>query len=221
MSTPPEPISANLSPGWGSRIAQARKAIRWTQAELGKTLGVVKATVGRWELEQHSVSPAVWPTMAEALGVRVEWLRDGLGAMEQTTEGENIRYGKTMQQLKADLDVARRMEILDKWVQTQPDIDILGNKTIPELEQTMVQRKALKIPKMYTEETPPQFIDMDKQLDIIVNKTMSAVRKLAVNQISDSIKRLFQDMEEWPDEEVAILANTLRESLEKINRDRI
>ena len=77
MSRPIEEVSS----GWGERICCARKSLRWTQADLAKHLGVVKATVGRWELEQHPVSQSVWPTLADTLGVPLDWLRDGKGPM--------------------------------------------------------------------------------------------------------------------------------------------
>jgi len=80
MSRPEEKISA----GWGARLKLARTRMNMTQEQLAGIMGVVKATVGRWELERHPVASATWPTLAGVLGVRREWLQFGIEPMIQT-----------------------------------------------------------------------------------------------------------------------------------------
>jgi transcriptional regulator with XRE-family HTH domain len=59
-----------------SRLAAARKEKQWTQAQLAKAAGVSQGTVGNIESGGRQGLGSL-PRLAEALGVRHKWLRDG------------------------------------------------------------------------------------------------------------------------------------------------
>lgn len=66
----------------GSRIKHARERAGLTQAELGERLGVDQTYVSRWERDEITPRGSTRLKIANALGVRTEWLRTGEGAMD-------------------------------------------------------------------------------------------------------------------------------------------
>lgn len=68
------------------RLIYARKAKGWSRAHLSVTAEVSKSTVAMTELGKRDSKGSV-PAFAKALGVRYEWLQDGVGDMyePQTT----------------------------------------------------------------------------------------------------------------------------------------
>ncbi|MBP9229540.1 MAG: helix-turn-helix domain-containing protein [Azonexus sp.] len=58
----------------GNRIAQRRKEIHITQAQLAEKLGVSQPTMNAYELGQRRVPVSALPTLAKALGIGLETL---------------------------------------------------------------------------------------------------------------------------------------------------
>jgi transcriptional regulator with XRE-family HTH domain len=65
------------APGYGLRIVQARRRKGLTQVELCDRIGAGMASASLWENEKTSPQMFSWTRLAQALGVNVEWLRDG------------------------------------------------------------------------------------------------------------------------------------------------
>lgn len=69
-----------MSNSYGSRLKQARKAAGLTQRQLGKLVGQAATTIAN--LEQGGTrSSTRTAALARALGVRPEWLEEGVGSM--------------------------------------------------------------------------------------------------------------------------------------------
>lgn len=58
----------------GARIAELRKALDITQAQLGEYLGVSQQTINSFEKARRRVPVSALPTLAKVLGVTVEEL---------------------------------------------------------------------------------------------------------------------------------------------------
>lgn len=61
----------------GDRITQARKQLKWSQADLGKKVGVSREIIGRYERGEVSPSIEVAIKIAEALDVSLDYLAGG------------------------------------------------------------------------------------------------------------------------------------------------
>jgi len=61
----------------GDRITQARKQLKWSQADLGKKVGVSREIIGRYERGEVSPSIDVAIKIAEALDVSLDYLAGG------------------------------------------------------------------------------------------------------------------------------------------------
>lgn len=59
----------------GRRIAAAREAKGWNQADLAEKVGVEPATVSRWETDDLSPRPRRLIKIAELTGKAIEWLQ--------------------------------------------------------------------------------------------------------------------------------------------------
>lgn len=68
----------------GQRIAKARGAKGWTQADLAKAIGKKPQQVSAWERDEGQPRAANLSALADALGVRPEWLV--LGQEPRTAE---------------------------------------------------------------------------------------------------------------------------------------
>jgi transcriptional regulator with XRE-family HTH domain len=60
-----------------NRIKERRKALKLTQLELGKMIGVAKATVSLWENETNTPNGANLQTLASILGRSPDWILTG------------------------------------------------------------------------------------------------------------------------------------------------
>ena len=60
-----------------NRIKERRKALKLTQLELGKMIGVTKATVSLWENETNTPNGANLQTLASILRCSPEWILTG------------------------------------------------------------------------------------------------------------------------------------------------
>jgi len=61
----------------GDRITQARKQLKWSQADLGQQVGVSREIIGRYERNEVSPSIDVAIKIAEALNVSLDFLAGG------------------------------------------------------------------------------------------------------------------------------------------------
>lgn len=75
----PEPNPKSIA----FRIRATRKSRGFSQAELGRKLGIKQSNIGRWEQGQHNPRPSTLRRIADALGVNLNWLLTGEGMMER------------------------------------------------------------------------------------------------------------------------------------------
>jgi transcriptional regulator with XRE-family HTH domain len=61
----------------GTRIAEARERMRWSQEDLAHKVGVSKAAVWQWEKGQTTPSSSVLPKLPGILRIRWQWLTEG------------------------------------------------------------------------------------------------------------------------------------------------
>src|SRR4030042_3533912 len=61
----------------GERITQARKQLKWAQADLGHKVGVSREIIGRYERGEVSPSIDVAIKIAEAMDVSLDYLAGG------------------------------------------------------------------------------------------------------------------------------------------------
>ena len=61
----------------GSRIAETRTALGWSQGRLGGEVGVSRAAVSQWECDVHAPKNENLTRLAEALDRSRAWLLDG------------------------------------------------------------------------------------------------------------------------------------------------
>ena len=67
----------------GGRLAKARRAHGWTQEDLARRAGVSQGTIGNIESGTRDGLQSL-ADIAEALGVRYRWLRDGTDPVQAT-----------------------------------------------------------------------------------------------------------------------------------------
>ena len=68
------------------RVKQLRKAKGLTLEKFGERLGVSKAAISRIENGINSVTDQMRRSICREFGVREEWLRDGTGEMEDSSD---------------------------------------------------------------------------------------------------------------------------------------
>lgn len=69
------------------RIKELRIALRLTQEDFGKAIGVQRAAVNKWEKGINGVADSMILSICREFGVSEQWLRTGEGEMfEQTRE---------------------------------------------------------------------------------------------------------------------------------------
>lgn len=76
----------------GSRIAQARKALDFTQQQLADELGIVQQTVAHYEVGRIRVPATMLPKLAETLGLSLDEL---LGLNEKSRNKGKVKPGPT------------------------------------------------------------------------------------------------------------------------------
>lgn len=90
----------------GTRIREAREALRWTQAELGDAMGVTRGAVSQWETGETQLSLSRLSRLAEVLAVDEAWLRTGRGSKQapgaKTTTREEWREALILAEIFSD-----------------------------------------------------------------------------------------------------------------------
>lgn len=71
----------------GQRINELRTALRWSQVELAKRLGVAKQTVSNWENENIQPSIEMLIQLAKLFGVTTDYLLGLNGVRQLNVEG--------------------------------------------------------------------------------------------------------------------------------------
>ena len=71
----------------GQRINELRTALRWSQVELAKRLGVAKQTVSNWENENIQPSIEMLVQLAKLFGVTTDYLLGLNGVRQLNVEG--------------------------------------------------------------------------------------------------------------------------------------
>lgn len=99
------------------RLKQARKLRGYTQAELGKLAGLRQSAIGNLEAGINRGTENILE-LSKALGVRPEWLQDGIGPREE--EPLNLR--------PEVIEIAKKIEALpvDKLSVIRNLVDALG-----------------------------------------------------------------------------------------------
>ena len=106
-------------PKQGARLAALRKAAGLSQAELARTIGVPQQNVAYWETTNKPPRSEVLPTMAKALGVRVEDL-----------------LGETASLARKPGPVGRLQRVLEK----ASDLPRRDQQLIADFVETLVER---------------------------------------------------------------------------------
>lgn len=57
-----------------NRIKDLRKAMGWTQSQLGKKINASKSTVSEYESERHQMDPALICTLCDIFGCTADYL---------------------------------------------------------------------------------------------------------------------------------------------------
>ena len=57
-----------------NRIKDLRKAMGWTQSQLGKKINASKSTVSEYESERHQMAPALICTLCDIFGCTADYL---------------------------------------------------------------------------------------------------------------------------------------------------
>jgi transcriptional regulator with XRE-family HTH domain len=75
-----------------NRIKDLRKAMGWTQSQLGKKINASKSTVSEYESETHQLDPALICTLCDIFGCTADYLlgRSDVRRTSVTTEQDAI-----------------------------------------------------------------------------------------------------------------------------------
>jgi transcriptional regulator with XRE-family HTH domain len=95
----------------GERLAQARKARRWTQADLAGESGLSLSHISKIEIGASPVGDAALRVVGQVLGVRPEWLRTGKGSAEARTDYPESKSAPMMARDGPGCDVDRLAHI--------------------------------------------------------------------------------------------------------------
>jgi len=96
---------------------------RLSQEALGKAVGVTKATICNLEKGSAGSSKHL-VKIAQALGVRPEWLAEGKGEIYKADE-----INKLEEKLKGQMEIDEHLDIISKWIENTP------NEMLPLLKQ--------------------------------------------------------------------------------------
>lgn len=100
-----------MSTHFPKRLVEARKALGWTQRQLGEAIGVRGQTVSDWErgLVESPEAP-ILAAAADVLGVTVEWL---LGASEQAKGADVVKLPPPGLREFLETEEARELVVTD------------------------------------------------------------------------------------------------------------
>lgn len=80
--------------GWGKRLAQARRKLNLTQADLGESLGVRNTAISKWEQEAtDGIDERSLTSMEFLHGIRQEWITRGEEPMTVSTWNREVLRG--------------------------------------------------------------------------------------------------------------------------------
>ena len=132
----PLPESSDLDPTMGGRIAMAREAGGFTQAQLASQLGVMVKTLKNWETDRSEPRGNKFVFLAGLLGVPVMWLMTGEDSAEETGAAN---YAETLTlTTKMDKLLALHQQSTDLILELQDEISRLQDDIdMGELEQAV------------------------------------------------------------------------------------
>lgn len=126
-----------MSTHFPKRLVEARKALGWTQRQLGEAIGVRGQTVSDWErgLVESPEAP-ILAAAADALGVTVAWL---LGTSDSATGADVVKLPPPGLREFLETEEARELRVTDA------EREVLGD-----LGRSMVARGYRPTPQLYT-----------------------------------------------------------------------
>lgn len=97
------------------RIKELRIALRLTQEDFGKVIGVQRAAVNKWEKGINGVADSMILSVCREFGVNEQWLRTGEGEMfEQTRES-------VLDRLSTEYDLSREQRsVIEAFLDLDP-----------------------------------------------------------------------------------------------------
>jgi len=101
-----------MATSFGKRLSEVRKAIKASQDEVAKKVGVHGAVIGRYEREEVKPSIEMASQIAEALGVSLDYL---VGNTDLLLDKTIIKRIQAIQQL-SDEDQAHFYALLDAFL---------------------------------------------------------------------------------------------------------
>ena len=126
------------------RVKQLRKARGLTLEKFGERLGVGKSAISDIERGRNSVTDQMRRSICREFGVREEWLRDGTGEMEDSTDtfdldelaDRNHATPLERELIKAyfELDVQMRRIVVEKFSNVFGKFDVAEFTSVPDEE---------------------------------------------------------------------------------------
>jgi len=89
-----------MAEGSGPRIAQLREAAGWTQAELGRRIGVSRSAVAQWEHQSNEPKTSHLRDLAKLFAVSFDWLASGAAEGAMDNEGRKVDPANIPEQAK-------------------------------------------------------------------------------------------------------------------------
>ncbi len=122
------------------RFKQVRKALRLTQSEFGKSLGISNTAISKIEKGENNVSESNIISICREFGVNEEWLRTGVGGEENmfiklsAYDKAYNRFGYVMENASASKKAALTM-LLELVYRTSDEEWNLIMKEIDEIKK--------------------------------------------------------------------------------------
>ena len=97
------------------RIKELRIALRLTQEDFGKVIGVQRAAVNKWEKGINGVADSMILSICREFGVNEQWLRTGEGEMFEQTRAS------VLDRLSTEYDLSREQRsVIEAFLDLDP-----------------------------------------------------------------------------------------------------
>lgn len=121
-----------LDPGYGRRLATARKALKLTQEEMGGKIGFRNTTIYKWEKETTRPRDTDLTALQQATGIRKAWVASAeepmLASISEVAGFVGDMITKTIGQPLFDLEEAPRGSFMAPTVE-EGDLLLMGSPT--------------------------------------------------------------------------------------------
>ena len=84
---------SNMS--FGRKLRFQRLSLGLTQEEVADLIGVSRCSVTRWEEDKVFPNLAVWPRIAEVLGIPMEEIAEAYQEVSSKRKGEEVKDGNS------------------------------------------------------------------------------------------------------------------------------